>query len=171
MLIIRIKKSFFEFNYRNKPLKLVFCNLQTVLFAKTMRYLYKMDFNNTSHVLLKLLNFDCFRSERGHQYTARNARVNASCGFYRLDASLLSSQINQACCLHWTLCKLLKPLASSLWIKNLDNQLASSLLTTCSRLVVIKPEQAMRTHPDIVFMTARQQACSRLAATCAFLAL
>ena len=51
--------------------------------------------------------------------------------------------------------KLLKKLASSLWIKSLDNQLASSLLTTCSRLVIIKPEQAMRTHPDIGLMTAR----------------
>ena len=29
----------------------------------------------------------------------------------------------------------------------------------------------MRTHPDIGLMTARQQACSRLAATCAFLAV
>ena len=33
-------------------------------------------------------------------------------------------------------------------------QLAASLLTTCSRLVVIKPEQAMRTHPDIGLMIA-----------------
>ena len=30
-----------------------------------------------------------------------------------------------------------------------DNQLASSLLTTCSRLVFIKLKQAMRRHPDI----------------------
>ena len=29
----------------------------------------------------------------------------------------------------------------------------------------------MRTHPDIGLMTTRQQACSRLAATCAFLAM
>ena len=49
----------------------------------------------------------------------------------------------------------LKQFASSLWIKGLDNQLASSLLATCSRLVIIKPEQAMRTHPDIGMMTAR----------------
>ena len=39
--------------------------------------------------------------------------------------------------------KLAKQLASSLWIKNLDNQLASSLLTTSNRLVIIKPEQTM----------------------------
>ena len=66
---------------------------------------------------------------------------------------------------------LLKQLASSSWIKSLDNQLASSLLTTCSRLVIIKPEQTMRTYPDIDLMTARQQACSGLSATCAFLAV
>ena len=34
--------------------------------------------------------------------------------------------------------------ALSVWIKCLDNQLASSLLTTCSRLVIIKLEQAIR---------------------------
>ncbi len=36
-----------------------------------------------------------------------------------------------------------------------SSQLAASLSKTCNRLVIIKPEQAMRTHPDI--------------ATCAFL--
>ena len=30
-----------------------------------------------------------------------------------------------------------------------SSQLAASLLTTCKRLVITKPEQAMRTHPDI----------------------
>ena len=48
-----------------------------------------------------------------------------------------------------TCCKLLKQYASSLWIKSLDNQLALSQLTNCSRLVIIKSEQAMWTHPDI----------------------
>ena len=61
--------------------------------------------------------------------------------------------------------------ASSLLIRSLDNQLASSLLTTCNRFVIIKLEQAIRTHPDIGLMTARQQSCSRLAATCVFLAV
>ena len=41
-----------------------------------------------------------------------------------------------------------KQLASRLWIKSLDHQLASSLLTTCSRFAIIKSEQAMRTNPD-----------------------
>ena len=48
-----------------------------------------------------------------------------------------------------TCCKLLKQYASSLWIKSLDNQLALSQLTNCSRLVIIKSEQATWTHPDI----------------------
>ena len=42
-----------------------------------------------------------------------------------------------------------------------SSQLAASLLTTCSRLVVIKPEQAMRTHSDIGLMIAT---CSKSAA-------
>ena len=46
-----------------------------------------------------------------------------------------------------------------------SSQLAASLLTTCSRLVVIKPEQAMRTHPDIGLMIAtfsKSQTCCNL---------
>ena len=43
-------------------------------------------------------------------------------------------------------------------VHNLDqvcsSQLAASLLTTCNRLDIIKPEQAMRTHPDIGLMIA-----------------
>ena len=35
-----------------------------------------------------------------------------------------------------------------------SSQLAASLLTTCNRLDIIKPEQAMRTHPDIGLMIA-----------------
>ena len=115
---------------------------------------------------------------------------------------------------HLQICyNLLKQLAPSLWITNVDNQLATSLLTTCNgfvvnklsqaismrthydtdlltasllqdvnifvsvtqsrtsqaslttcnKLVIAKPEQVMQTHPDISLMTARQQACCRLA--------
>ena len=46
-----------------------------------------------------------------------------------------------------------------------SSQLAASLLTTCNRRVIIKPEQAMGTYPDIWLGD------SRLAATCAFLAV
>ncbi len=34
------------------------------------------------------------------------------------------------------------------------HQVAVSLLTTCNRLVIIRPEQAMRTHPDIGLVIA-----------------
>ena len=44
---------------------------------------------------------------------------------------------------------LLKQLAASLWITSFDNQLATSLLTTCNRLAVNKLSQVMRMHPDI----------------------
>ena len=89
----------------------------------------------------------------------------------------------QTCCKLWILpacyklstscsksVKMLKQLASSLWIKSLDHQLAAFLLTTCSRLVIIKPEQAMRTHPDVGLMTAKttnlQQTCCNLLCNC-----
>ena len=96
-------------------------------------------------------------------------RLDASCGFSRLDVSLLSSCIKPISfikfyqvCENQTRCNLifqdflqaLKQLASSLWIKSLDNQLTSSLLTTCSRLVIVKLEQAMGTHSHIGLMTA-----------------
>ena len=63
-------------------------------------------------------------------------RLDASCGFYRPDAScqqIVPSLLTSSGCI--------KPACSS--------QLAASLLTTCNRLFIIKPEQAMRTHPDI----------------------
>ena len=58
-----------------------------------------------------------------------------------------------------TCCKLLKQYASSLWIKSLDNQLVLSQLTNCSRLVIIKSEQAMWTHPDLLQL-GRSWLCS-----------
>ena len=102
-------------------------------------------------------------------HNQKRYRLAASCGFYRpapsceqVAASLWKSDLLQLdiCRLAVSYWKHL--LASSLWIKSLDNQLAASLLTTCSRLVIVKPEQAMRTYPDIGFMTARQQSCHRL---------
>ena len=43
-----------------------------------------------------------------------------------------------------------------------SSQLAASLLTTCNRLVIIKPEQAMRTHPDIGLVIADLLQLARL---------
>ena len=87
-----------------------------------------------------------------------------------LQVSLLH-QVEQVCenhaCCNLIFADLLQ-LASSLLIKSLNYQLAASLLTTCNRLIIIKPGQAMRMHPDVGLMT---EACDRLAATYAFLAV
>ena len=56
-----------------------------------------------------------------------------------------------ATCHLQTCYNLLKQLAASLWITSFDNQLATSLLTTCNKLVVNKLSKAMRTHPDTRF--------------------
>ena len=65
--------------------------------------------------------------------------------WYQVASSLLASssyvksvktRFDAIWCLH-TCFKLLIKLTSSLWIKNFDNQLASSLVTTCSRLVIM----------------------------------
>ena len=55
---------------------------------------------------------------------------------------------------------LLKQLAACLWIISFDNQLATSLLTTCNRLVVKKLSQAV--HSDIgLLMTSLLQRCQQ----------
>ena len=54
-------------------------------------------------------------------------------------------KLNQVCKIQtrWNLIlAFLKQLVSSLWIKGHDNQLASNLLTTWSRLVIMKLEQS-----------------------------
>ena len=89
-------------------------------------------------------------------HSQKRYRLAASC--QRIAASLLNSSIrlqqvceNQTCCnlIFADLPQLLKQPASSPWKNNLDNQLATNLLTTCS---------TMRTHPDIGLITAGQQA-------------
>ena len=76
-------------------------------------------------------------------------KLQQTCQFHQVATSLLKSI---ACCnLSFQTCyNLLKQLAASLWMTSFDNQLATSLLTTCNRLVVNKLSQAMRTHPYIV---------------------
>ena len=50
---------------------------------------------------------------------------------------------------HLQICfNLLRQLAANLWITSFDNQLTTSLLTTCNKLVFKKLSQAIRTHPD-----------------------
>ena len=67
---------------------------------------------------------------------------------------------------------LVEQLATSLWITSFGNQLATSLSTTCNKLVVNKLSQAMRTHPDIgLLIISLLQDVNRLVGTCAFLAV
>ncbi len=77
-------------------------------------------------------------------------RFDASCRFYRPDASwqqvVPSLLTSSSCILIFAETTCIKSARSS--------QLAASLLTTCSRLVTIKLEQAMRTHPDISLVIA-----------------
>ena len=97
-------------------------------------------------------------------HSQKRHRIVASCQFYRLVAtcqqvatslSILSScnrsvEIRLVATCHLQTCyNLSKQLATSLLITTLDNQLATSLLTNCNRLVANKLSQAMRTHPDI----------------------
>ena len=94
----------------------------------------------------------------------KSHRLVASCQFYRLVVTCqqvatnlsVSSGYNKsvkislvATCHLQTCYNLLKQLAAILWITSFDNQLATSLLTTCNTLVVNKLSQAMQTHPDI----------------------
>ena len=57
---------------------------------------------------------------------------------------------------HLQICyNLLKQLVASLWITSFDNERATSLLTTCNRLVVIKLSQAKRTYAGISLLITR----------------
>ena len=54
-----------------------------------------------------------------------------------------------ATCYLQTCYNLLEQLVASMWKTSFDNQLATSLLNTCNRLVINKLLQDMGTHPDI----------------------
>ena len=96
-------------------------------------------------------------------YTQTNTRqsillVVSTCQQVTINLSILSSCNKSvkirviATCRLQTCYNLFKQLAANLWITNCDNQLATSLLTTCkqsNRLVVNKLSQAMRTHPNV----------------------
>ncbi len=104
--------------------------------------------------------YNCFVHSQKHH------RLDASCGFYRPDAICQTSCIKpvdfiklhrvceqQTCCnfkfarlLQVDETKCIKPVCSL--------HLAASLFTTCNRLLIIKPEQAMQTHPDIGLVIA-----------------
>ena len=96
---------------------------------------------------------------------ATNLSISSSCN--------KSVQIRLVLTCHLQTCyNFLIQLAASLWITRFDNQLATSLLTTCNRLFVNKLSQTMPTHPDIgLLITSLLQDVSRLVATSTFLAV
>ncbi len=99
-------------------------------------------------------------------HSQKRHRLDASCGFYRPDAScqqVVSSLLTSPSCIKSGNIRL----AAAGYLQTcykLMKQLASSLhqFTTCSKSVIFKPEQAMRTHPDIglVMQLARFLLCS-----------
>ena len=119
-----------------------------------------------------------------HHYNKKCHRPVASYQFYRLVATCKQFATNLSISLscnksvkvmlnasfHLQICyNSLKQLAASLWITSFDNQLATSLLTTCNRLVVNKLSQGMQTHPDIgLLITNLLQDVNRPVATWAF---
>ena len=96
---------------------------------------------------------------------ATNLSISSSCN--------KSVKIRLVIACHLQTCyNLLKQLAASLWIKNFDDQLATSLLTICNKLVVNKLSQTMRTDLYISSLITRLlQDNNRLVATWAFLTL
>ncbi len=102
---------------------------------------------------------NCPRSVLGQVkalHRQKHHRLDASCGFYWPDASCIKPV---DVCEHQTCCNLifadLLQVNETTCVKRACRlQLAASLLTTCNRLVIIKPEQATRTHPDIGLVIA-----------------
>ena len=78
-----------------------------------------------------------------------------------------SAKIKLASTCHLQTCyNTLKQLATSLWMTCFDNQLATSLSTTCNILVVITLSQAMRMHADIGSLIKLLLVVNRLVAIC-----
>ncbi len=113
------------------------------------------------------------RTTRKQSYTAKNAadlmQVVDFTALMQLPTNCIKPvdfiKLYQVC-EHQTCCNLifadLLQVDETTCIKHAcSSQLAASLLTTCNRLVIIKSEQAMRTHPDISLVIAEllQIAC------------
>ena len=74
------------------------------------------------------------------------SKLQQTCQFHQVATSLLKYSFFVATSHLQTCYNLSKRLATSLWITNFGNQLATSLLTTCNRLVVNNLLQAMQTY-------------------------
>ena len=110
----------------------------------TVQYNTILDSTQPKNVtdLLRVVNFTGLLQLVLFQQVATSLSISSSC-----DKSV-EIRLVKTCHLQ-TFYNLLKQLATSLLITSFDNQLATSLLTTCNRLVVNKLSQAMRTHPGI----------------------
>ena len=114
--------------------------------------------NNTKYNVSKGRHSHCCPRKIRVQKVSTNLSILSSCN--------KSVKIS---CHFQTSYNLLKQLAASLWITSFDNQLATILLTSWNRLVVNKPSQAMRMHPDIgLLITSMLQNVNRLAALACF---
>ena len=109
-----------------------------------------MIITGANHYKANNLCFYLYRIILSVLYTAKNAADLMPTICIKLVDFIKLHQV----CEHQTCCNLI--FAGLLQVDEItfikaacSSQLAASLLTTCNRLVIIKPEQAMRTHPDI----------------------
>ncbi len=106
-------------------------------------------------------------------HSPKTQRLDASCECYRPDAicqQVVSSLLNSSSCIksaceHQTCCNLI---FADLVQVDETTVTCNRQLTTCNRLFIIKPEQAMRTHSDIGLVIAdlMQLACFWLCSLC-----
>ncbi len=102
------------------------------------------------------------QSSTFHLHSQKRHRLDASCGFYRPDASCIKPvhfiKFHQVC-EHQTCCNLifanLLKVDETTCIKPVCNlQLVGGLLTTCNRLVIIKPRTSDANASDIGLVMA-----------------
>ena len=95
----------------------------------------------------------CVQSSAFHLNSQKRHRVDASC-IKPADFIKLHQVCEHQTCCNLIFADLLK-VDETTCIKPACNlQLVGSLLTTCNRLVIIKPKHAMQTHPDIGLVIA-----------------
>ena len=84
-------------------------------------------------------------------HSEKRQRLVASCQFYQLEATCqqVATSLLKSGLLQLVIYRLVTTCWDNLQQACWNNQLATSLLTTCKRLVVNKLSQAMRTHPDM----------------------
>ena len=93
-----------------------------------------------------------------HNHSQKRHRLLASCQFYRLVATCqqVATSLLRSSLLQLVICRLVTTCWNKLQQAYWNNQLATSLLTTC------KQSQAMQTHPDIGWCNKLLQDVNRL---------